>query len=287
MHRSGNVLLTAIGSGRDDRRAGGPSPSWRAIAELEGRTSMPRVSPGLLCGAFHKSIASREPFAWKTQRKQNAPRKIRRRVSATPKYFRRQTTSARRLAGHRRLASRDASANPAKSLGVGDALLLRDPLLTNGLRVRCRPAIGQQSIDDGVLVSQRPMKDVVRRGGVHGAVVPGITGQRSRRAAVQRRLLARWPPSISCAAQAGPTVPASEHCAKEDVSACRRRRGPGRKAAATTFADTGAAIRPPRTGSGRCRSNGWGTSRFVQTNLAADTWGCENRISCPRSPPRR
>ncbi len=42
------------------------------------------------------------------------------------------------------MASLDADSNPAKSLGVGDVLLLRDPLLTNGLRVGCRPAIGQQ-----------------------------------------------------------------------------------------------------------------------------------------------
>ena len=38
------------------------SPSWRAIAELEGRTSKPRESPGPLCGAFRKGRASREPL---------------------------------------------------------------------------------------------------------------------------------------------------------------------------------------------------------------------------------
>ncbi len=34
------------------------SPSWRAIAELESRTSKPRESPGLLWGAFRKGSAS-------------------------------------------------------------------------------------------------------------------------------------------------------------------------------------------------------------------------------------
>ncbi len=57
MHRRGNVLLIAIGSGRDDRRAGGPSPSWRGARQCLA------CRPACCAGLFPRAVrrASRSP----------------------------------------------------------------------------------------------------------------------------------------------------------------------------------------------------------------------------------
>jgi hypothetical protein len=78
------------------------------------------------------------------KRKRSPPRQSLPSEAAPPEFPGDQRRQEWLRAGRLRLAGLDAGLHPAKPLGVGNSLLLRNPLLPHGLRMRRRPAIGQQ-----------------------------------------------------------------------------------------------------------------------------------------------